>query len=174
MVMGCDMLIATATKDLPCKMAIVAASAVFAPLTPAEAGNFDGGTFRFFGGYEHNDASFNGAATSGANVGLPVNASSSSTSDIGTLGFGFALNYIANAAGNVLVGVGIDYQPLKQIGSTQQLGGGGVGGQNRSTSIDVKSRESIYATLGYQPGKDQVGYPEGGIFERECRQPSHG
>lgn len=142
-------------KNILKAMAITAG--LLTPFTFANAGNFDGGFFQLTGGYEHNDSqSFNGVGTSGINTGLPITAGGS-TSDNGTIGVGIGLASYVNSAHNILLGIGADYQPLRQTGSQQQVSINGVG-QSLSTSIDVKERYNIYGILGYAFEQDKLGY----------------
>jgi outer membrane immunogenic protein len=141
---------------------VVAATCMFlAQFSLAHAGNFDGGYLQASVGYEHNDSSFQGVGTSGANYGLPVTMDGSSTSDNGMVGVGFGMGAYMDANNTLLLGLGVDYQPLRQSGSMQSVSVGGVA-QNVSTSVDVKSRYNVFGILGYAFQPDMMAYLKAG------------
>jgi len=146
------------------KKLLIAAAAVAMSSGVMAQSAFEG----FYGqvgvGYENNNFANKTLSASGGEVAAP---SQSASGFSGTLGLGY--NYAV--APNLVLGLGVDYNPLS-VKSGQNTIGNGIAGTN--TTTQASNRYNIFVTPGYQFGADKLGYIKLGYSAEQLKAQNSG
>ena len=118
-------------------------------------------------GYENNN--FASKTASGSTGTNPAGAPSQSAGGFsGTVGLGY--NY--SVAPNLVLGLGVDYNPMSVKSGQNQLSNNQSAGVN--TTTQAANRYNIFVTPGYQFGADKLGYIKLGYSAEQLKTQNSG
>jgi len=148
------------------KKLLIAAAAVAISSGAMAQSAFEGFYGQLGVGYENN--SFASKTVSASDGNNAVSAPSQSAGGFsGAVGLGY--NYAV--APNLVLGLGVDYNPLS-VKSGQNAIGNGVAGAN--TTTQASNRYNIFVTPGYQFGADKLGYIKLGYSAEQLKAQNSG
>ena len=146
------------------KKLLVAAAAVVISSGAMAQSAFEGFYGQLGVGYENNSFASKTAYDSTNNTGNPASAPSQSAGKFsGVIGLG----YNFSVAPNLVLGVGVDYEPLEMKSGQNALTNNKSTGIN--TTTQAANRYNIFVTPGYQFGAAKLGYIKLGYSSEQLK-----
>ena len=146
------------------KKLLIAAAAVAMSSGAMAQSAFEGFYGQLGVGYENNSFANKTASTGSASNAAP---SQSAAGFSGTVGLGY--NYAV--APNLVLGLGVDYNPLSLKSGQSALYNGSTG---YNTTTQASNRYNIFVTPGYQFGADKLGYIKLGYSAEQLKAQNSG
>jgi outer membrane immunogenic protein len=148
------------------KKLLIAAAAVAISSGAMAQSAFEGFYGQLGVGYENN--SFANKTVSASDSSNALSAPSQSAGGFsGAIGLGY--NYAV--APNLVLGLGVDYNPLSVKSGQNAIGNGMAGG---NTTTQASNRYNIFVTPGYQFGADKLGYIKLGYSAEQLKAQNSG